>query len=91
MAVPARSVDRLAFRKGPEPLENTQQSTLVGAQPRQGIPRIARVISQFQVPLEGFLCEAQQPAALVTVEAALDLLRQLEQARNEGRAVRCAA
>jgi hypothetical protein len=91
VAVPARSVDRLAFRKGPESLENTHQLALVGAQLCQGIPRAARVISQLQVPLERFLCEAQQLAALVAVEAALDLLRQIEQARNEGRVVRCAA
>jgi hypothetical protein len=49
------------------------------------------VISLLQVPLERFLCEAQQPTALVAVETALDLLRKLEQARNERRIVRCVA
>ena len=76
-------MNRFAFRKGLEALEDMYQAALIGAQLCQAIPHAACVISQLQVPLERFLCEAQQPTALVAVETALDLLRKLEQARNE--------
>ncbi len=76
-------MNRFAFRKGPEALEDMYQAALIGAQLCQAVSHAASVISLLQVPLERFLCEAQQPTALVAVDTALDLLRKLEQARNE--------